>query len=293
MTHAIHDYFLAKSLDVARPGGVIAVITSRYTMDKHDSAVRRHLAEGSILLGAVRLPNTTFKANAGTDVTTDILFLQKRSTDLALGESWIELRSIETADGPMHVNEYFARHPEMMLGRMGLESGQYGDAPALIGALHRGDLERAVSLLPANGYKSRESQGPLMRPDSDQVPAAGAVKEGGLANRNGEIVVRRGGAFEPFTISVSVGARIRGMLQVRDAVRDVFRTQLADAADGTIAEARRHLNRIYDSFVSRFGPLSARENVKAFAGDPDQPLLLSLEEFDPETRRATKTAVFE
>jgi N12 class adenine-specific DNA methylase len=293
LTHAIHDYFLAKTLDVVRPGGVIAVITSRYTMDKQDSAVRQHLAERSILLGAVRLPNTTFKANAGTDVTTDILFLQKRSPDMAPGEGWTELRSIETADGPMHVNEYFARRPEMMLGRMGMESGQHGDAPALIGILRPSDLERAVLLLPTNVYKSRQSQGPLMRPDSDQVPAAGAVKEGGLADCEGEIVVRRRGAFEPLTVSVSVGARIRGMLQVRDAVRDVFRTQLADAADGTIAEARRHLNRTYDSYVSRFGPLSARENVRAFAGDPDQPLLLSLEEFDPETTRATKTMVFE
>ena len=292
LTHAIHDYFLAKCLDVVRPGGVIAVITSRYTMDKQDSTVRRHLADGSILLGAIRLPNTTFKANAGTEVTTDILFLQKRSPEMALGEGWTELRSIDTVDGPMQVNEYFARHPEMMLGRMGLESGQYGDAPALIGTLNPGDLDKAVSLLPAAVYRNRGSHGPL-RPDSEQVPTAGAVKEGGLADRDGQIVVRRGGAFEPLTVPASVSARIRGMLQVRDAVRDVFRTQLADAADGTIAEARRHLNGKYDSFVSRFGPLSARENVKAFAGDPDQPLLLSLEEFDPETKRAVKTAVFE
>jgi N12 class adenine-specific DNA methylase len=262
-------------------------------MDKQDSAVRRHLAEGSVLLGAVRLPNTTFKANAGTEVTTDILFLQKRSPETAPGEAWTELRSIETADGPMQVNEYFVRHPEMMLGHMGLASGQYGDAPALIGTLKQGDLEKAVSLLPVAVYKDRETQGPILRPDSEQVPAAGAVKEGGLAERHGQIVVRRGGAFEPLTVPASVSARIRGMLQVRDAVRDVFRTQLADAAEGTIAEARRHLNRTYDAFVSRFGPLSARENVKAFAGDPDQPLLLSLEEFDPETKRASKTAVFE
>jgi len=292
LTHAIHDYFLAKCLDVVRPGGVIAVITSRYTMDKQDSTVRRHLADGSILLGAIRLPNTTFKANAGTEVTTDILFLQKRSPETALGEGWTELRSIDTVDGPLHVNEYFARHPEMMLGRMGLESGQYGDAPALIGTLNPAALDKAVSLLPAAVYNNRGSHSPL-HPDSEQVPAAGAVKEGGLADRGGQIVVRRGGAFEPLTVPVSVSARIRGMLQVRDAVRDVFRTQLADAADSTIAEARRHLNGTYDSFVSRFGPLSARENVKAFAGDPDQPLLLSLEEFDPETKRAVKTAVFE
>lgn len=293
LTQSIHDYFLAKCLDLVRPGGIVAVITSRYTMDKQDSSVRRHLADGSILLGALRLPNTTFKANAGTEVTTDILFLQKRSPDTPDRETWTELRPIDTPDGPLHVNEYFARHRENMLGRMRLASGQYGDAPALIGTLQPGDLETAVSLLPAGVYKNRESQGPFLRPDSDQVPAAGAVKEGGLADHNGHIVVRRGGVFEPRVLPASVAARVRGMLQVRDAVREVFRTQLVDAAEETIAEARRHLNRAYDSFVSRFGPLSTRENVKAFAGDPDAPLLLSLENFDPETKRASKTAVFD
>jgi N12 class adenine-specific DNA methylase len=294
LTHSIHDYFLAKSLDVVRPGGVIAVITSRFTMDKQDSAVRRHLSDGSILLGAVRLPNTAFRANAGTEVTTDILFLQKRSPGTqAHGESWTELRSVETPDGPVEINEYFARHPEMMLGRIGMESGQYGKAPALIGNLEPGALERAVSLLPTSVYRDRESNGPVLRSDSDQVPAAGAVKEGGLVERDGQIVVRRGNTFEPLTVPASVRARIRGMLQVRDAVREVFRTQLSDAPDEDIVEARRQLNRTYDLFTSRFGLLNARENVKAFADDPDLPLLVSLEEFDPETKRAAKTAIFD
>jgi len=293
LTHAIHDYFLAKCLDVVRPGGLIALITSRYTMDKQDSAVRRHLADGSVLLGAIRLPNTTFKANAGTEVTTDILFLQKRSPEIEPGESWTEVQSIETPDGAVFVNEYFARRPEMMLGRMGIDSRHFENAVGLIGTLRLGDLEQAVSRLSANVYKNREMAGTFMQPDSDQVPAAGAVKEGGLADRDGQIVVCQGGVLQPLAVPASVAARIRGMLQVRDAVRDVFRTQLADAPDETIAEARRHLNRIYDSFASRFGPLSAKENVRAFAGDPDQPLLLSLEEFDPETKRATKTSVFE
>ena len=294
LTRSIHDYFLTKTLDVVRPGGLIALITSRYTMDKEDSAVRRHLSDGSILLGAVRLPNTAFKANAGTEVTTDILFLQKRSPETPPpGESWTELRSIETTDGPVEINEYFARHPEMMLGRMGMESGQYGMAPALIGNLEPGSLKRAVSLLPAAVYKTRDSHSPGSRVRAEQVPAAGAVKEGGLAERDGQIVVRRGDVFEPLTIPASVRARIRGMLEVRDAVRDVFRTQLSDAPDETIVEARRHLNRTYDFFTSRFGPLNARENVKAFANDPDLPLLVSLEEFNPETKRATKTAIFE
>ena len=164
LTRSIHDYFLTKTLDVVRPGGLIALITSRYTMDKEDSTVRRHLSDGSILLGAVRLPNTAFKANAGTEVTTDILFLQKRSPETPPpGESWTELRSIETTDGPVEINEYFARHPEMMLGRMGMESGQYGMAPALIGNLEPGSLERAVSLLPAAVYKARDSHSPASR----------------------------------------------------------------------------------------------------------------------------------
>ena len=293
LTRSIHDYFLTKTMDVVRPGGVVALITSRYSMDKEDSTVRRHLAERATLLGAVRLPNTAFHANAGTEVTTDILFLQKRSAETPPGESWMELSPVVTPDGPLEINEYFARHPEMMLGRMGMESRQYGPVPALIGNLEPGDLGKAVSLLPAAVYKNRESQGPVLRAISEQVPAAGAVKEGGLAERDGQIVRRRGDAFEPLTLPATARARIRGMLQVRDAVREVFRTQLSDAPDEAIVEARRRLNRTYDSFTSRFGPLNRRENARAFAGDPDQPLLLSLEEFDPETRRAAKTAIFD
>jgi hypothetical protein len=293
LTRSIHDYFLAKTVDVVRPGGVIALITSRYTMDKEDSTVRRHLADGAILLGAVRLPNTTFRANAGTDVTTDILFLQKRSSETAPGENWIELRSIETADGPVEINEYFARHPEMMLGRMGMESSQYGMVPALTGSLQPGALEGAISRLPADLYQVRGTDGPMLSWHSEQVPTVGEVKEGGFAERDGQIVVRCGNLFEPLALPVSVRARIRGMLQVRDAVREVFRTQLSDAPDQAIVEARRHLNRTYDFFTSRFGPLNARENVKAFADDPDLPLLVSLEEFDPESKRATKTAIFD
>src|ERR1017187_5815385 len=293
LTRAIHDYFLAKCLDVVRPGGVVALITSHYTMDKKDSAVRRHLADGSVLLGALRLPNTAFKANAGTEVTTDILFLQKRSLEMPPpSESWTELGTIETADGLIEVNEYFVRHPEMMLGRMEIGHGQYGLVPELIGTLNATILSEAISRLPGNVYRDRESSGPVFRTGLEQVPAVGAVKEGGLADRDGQIVVRRGDAFEPLALPASVRARIRGMLQVRDAGREVFRTQLSNADDRNIVEARNHLNRTYDFFVSRFGPLNARENVKTFASDPDHPLLLSLEEFNPETKRATKTPIF-
>jgi N12 class adenine-specific DNA methylase len=294
LTQSIHDFFLAKCLDVVRPGGLIAVITSRYTMDKQDATVRRHLLSNSNLLGAVRLPNTAFKANAGTEVTADILFLQKRTHERpSQGESWLDLMSVETADGPVLINEYFARHPEMMLGRMGMESRQYGSVPALIGTLEPGALEKAISLLPAGIYRNGGQRDPIVSVVSEQVPAAAEVKEGGLAERDGQIVIRRGDTFQPLSVPASVGTRIRGMLQVRDAVREVFRTQLSDAPDQDIVKARGHLNRTYGSFVSRFGPLNSKENVKAFARDPDQPLLLSLEEFNPETKQAIKTAVFD
>ena len=161
LTRAIHDYFLAKCLDVVRPGGVIALITSHYTMDKKDSAVRRHLADGSVLLGAVRLPNTAFKANAGTEVTTDILFLQKRSPEMPPpSESWTELGTIETADGPIEINEYFARHPEMMLGRMGMESRSvWPGAGADRNSGRQAILAKAVSRLPGNVYQDQRKSG--------------------------------------------------------------------------------------------------------------------------------------
>ncbi len=294
LTRGIHDYFLAKSVDVVRPGGLIALITSRYTMDKQESAVREHLAERAVLIGAIRLPNTAFKANAGTDVTTDILFLQKRSADVRQQcERWTDLGSVDTPDGRLQINEYFVRHPEMMLGRMGMESGQYGAAPALIGTLSPETLADAVSRMPAAVYSVARRLSAARSSGGDQIPSVGTVKEGGLADHDGQIVVRRGDELKPLNLPAATSARIRGMLQVRDAVREVFRTQLQDAPEHAITEARRLLNRSYDTFVSRFGPLNSIQNVRAFAGDPDQPLLLSLEEFNPETKAATKTAIFD
>jgi N12 class adenine-specific DNA methylase len=145
-----------------------------------------------------------------------------------------------TPDGSLHINEYFVRNPEMMLGRMGMESAQYGATPALIGSLEPDALAHAVSRLPASVYKNREIQpAPSLQVGTDQIPSVGTVKEGGFADHDGQIVVRSGNEFEPLALPASVQARIRGMLQVRDAVRDVFRTQLSDAANETIVEARR------------------------------------------------------
>jgi N12 class adenine-specific DNA methylase len=298
VTRTIHDYFLAKSLDKLRPGGVMALITSRYTMDKQDSTMRRYLADRAELVGAIRLPNTAFKANAGTEVTTDILFFRKRAPGPALnGAAWRDLAPIDTPDGAVSVNEYFARHPEMMLGAMRLEGSMYRERePTLAGELSPELLNRAVASLPEVICAPRNAQDRARPPpennDLTDTDTAG-VKDGAYAIRDGLLAIRRGAVFETAKVPGSVAWRIRGMLAVRDAVRMVFRTQLDDAPEERIAEGRRLLNDIYDSFVSRYGPLSSRDNIKAFAGDPDQPLLLSLENYDPESRRARKTAIFE
>jgi N12 class adenine-specific DNA methylase len=294
LTAAIHDYFFAKSLEKIRPGGVMALITSRYTMDKQTDTIRKHLTERADLLGAIRLPNTAFKGNAGTQVTTDILFLRRRQPGQEQGgHDWRGLEMIESPDGPIAVNEYYARHPEMMLGKMKLEGRMYrGSEPTLDGELTPELLAGAVDLLPQGIYIPRdEARGPP-RAILDTESFTG-VKDGAYAERDGEIVIRNGNSFEPANLSISAAARVRGMMAVRNAVRLVFRTQLEDAPEESILEARKLLNSIYDSFVARFGPLSGRENSRAFASDPDLPLLLSLEIYDAENRYARKTAIFE
>ena len=295
LTRTIHDYFLAKSLDKLRAGGVMALITSHYTMDKEGTTIRRYLAERGDLLGALRLPNTAFKANAGTEVTTDILFIQKRGPAAsARANAWLDLASIETPDGPLFINEYFAHHPEMMLGEMRLQGTMYRSSEAtLVGELSAERLAQAVSLLPKAIYKTAERE--RAPPDMSPAPATdlAAVKDGAFAERDGVLVVRSGERFEPASLSDHAARRVRAMLHVRDATRRVFQTQLEDAPEDQIVEARQRLNVVYDAFVRRFGPLSSRDNVKAFAGDPDQPLLLSLETYDPATGLAAKTAIFE
>ncbi len=294
VTRAIHDYFFAKSLDKLRPGGVMALITSRYTMDKQDDAVRSYLADRADLLGAVRLPNTAFKANAGTSVTTDILFLRKRAPGKEpAGEAWRNLSPLHTPSGEIPVNEYFARHPEMMLGEMKLEGTMYrGQEPTLVGELTPTLLARAVSALPDGAYIPRdEGRGPPtpVRP----LPENSAVKDGGYVERGGAFFVRHDQTFEAVNLSGSMAARVRGMITVRDAVQRVFATQLDDAPEQQIVQARHTLSDRYDSFVGTYGPLSSRENIRAFAGDPDLPLLLSLENYDVKSKRATKTSIFE
>ena len=292
LTRSIHDYFFAKSLEKVRPGGGMALITSRYTMDKQDETVRKYLSEKADLLGAIRLPNTAFKGNAGTEVTTDILFLKKRAPGEPSGESWLHLEPVDTPDGVIHVNEYFARHPEMMLGKMKLEGTMYrGAEPTLEGQLTPELLAQAVSRLPKGAFVPRDLQRPPPKPILDAEAFKG-IKDGAYAIRDGAIVIRNGSSFEPASLSETTTGRVRGMMAIRDAVRLVFQTQLEDAPESQITQARQILNSIYDSYARKYGPLSSRENIRAFAGDPDAPLLLSLEHYDPDSKRAVKMPIF-
>ena len=292
-TQAIHDYFFAKSLDKVRPGGIVAFITSRYTMDKQDDAMRGYIADRADLLGAIRLPNTAFKENAGTEVTTDILFLKKRETgEPRRGQPWQSLRAVHTQDGPIEVNEYFVKHPEMMLGKLKLDGTMYrGAEPTVEGELTPEILKAAINRLPEGVYIPRDKG---RAPPKRMLLAEDVtgVKEGAFTERDGQLFIRNGHNLEPANISAASASRVHGMMAVRDAVRKVFRTQLDDAPEAEILEARQALNHTYNRFLRLSGPLSSRENIRAFAGDPDQPLLLSLENYDPETKLATKTAIF-
>jgi N12 class adenine-specific DNA methylase len=295
LTRSIHDYFFAKSLEKARPGGVMALITSRYTMDKQDSTIRKALAEKADLVAAIRLPNTAFAGNAGTQVTTDILFLQKRLPGQEPGgESWTEAGVVEIDGSQNSLNEYYLRHPEMMLGRLTLEGTMYrGRELTLSGELTEDNLDQAIGALPEGRYISR-SQARVVKPaiviaDAD----ASGIKDGGYGEVEGRIVKRRGSSLEPANLSASETWRVRGLMQIRDVVREVFLTQLDNAPEEEIVAARRKLNQVYDRFVGKHGFLTSRDNFRAFDGDPDHPLLLSLENYDTDKQTATKTVIFE
>src|SRR6266702_3643070 len=296
LTRSIHDYFFAKSLEKTRPGGIMALITSRYTMDKVDTTIREALAEKADLVAAIRLPNTAFKGNAGTEVTTDILFLHKRQPGREpAGEQWTETEPVEIEGRAIALNEYYIRHPDMMLGQLTLQGTMYRDKePTLAGEVTEDCLRQAIAALPEGVFIPRDHgrEAPFAAPIADPEQFTG-IKDGAYAEIEGKIVKRTGNRFELTSLSAMDIMRVRGLLRIRDSVREVFATQLDDAPEEKIIEARQHLNRVYDQFVSRYGCISSRDNSRAFTADPDHPLLLSLEHYDAEKMTATKTVIFE
>jgi len=293
----IHDYFFAKALDKVRPGGLILFVTSKGTLDKLDGALRAFVSHQADLLGAIRLPNDAFKKNANTEVTTDIIALRKRLPgELPHGPSWKTVAEITNSSGEtIPVNEYFAVHPNLMLGEMRLEGRMYQrNEPTLVG---RGDdladqLTQAIALFPKSVFQPLNNT--VRAPVTEQIfPAPEDIKPNAYALINDRIGIRDGDQIRFVEeLSPQRAQRIRGMIRVRDAVRRCLRAQVESSDETNLEHARAQLNQTYDRFVNRFGYLSERANSMAFRGDPDLPLLLSLEQYDEASKRAVKAAIF-
>jgi N12 class adenine-specific DNA methylase len=293
----IHDYFFAAALNKVRAGGLILFITSKGTFDKVDGALREYVAQQADLLAAIRLPNNAFKRNANTQVTTDIVMLRKRLPgELPSGPAWKNLEQVTNSlDETIAVNEYFAAHPEMMLGEMRLEGRMYKDGEPTLASNGRDlgeQLAEAIALLPKDIFRPQRTA--VASPSSEQVfPAPEDVKPNAYGLVNGQLAIRDGDTMRMLTgIPGPTAQRIRGLLRVRDAVRRCLRSQLSATDEDDVTVAREQLNQTYDSFVAKFGPISQPANTAAFRGDPDLPLLLSLENYDEETRQAKKAAIF-
>jgi N12 class adenine-specific DNA methylase len=293
----IHDYFFAATLEKVRPGGLIMFITSKGTLDKQDTALREYLSQQADLVGAIRLPDDAFKKNANTEVTTDIVMLRKRLPgELPSGTVWRQVVEITNSAGDsIPVNEYYAAHPEMMLGEMRLEGRLYGGAePTLVGngvPLEQ-RLAQAVALLPANVFRPQSA--PVNHTSLvHSFPAPEHVKPNAYTLVNEHIGIREGDKVNLVDgLSPARARRIRGMIRLRDAVRRCLHAQIENADEDQIQFTREQLDGTYDRFVARHGPVSEHANISAFRGDPDLPLLLSLEHYDPLTRRTTKAAIF-
>lgn len=294
----IHDYFFAKGLEKVRPGGLLVFITSKGTLDKAYSGLRDYLHDKVNFIGAIRLPNTAFKENANTEVTTDIIFLRRLATgERPSGPDWLNLEEHINAEGSrFQINEYFVNHPEMMLGTMAHEGTMYrANEPALIpDERNLADaLREAVAHLPSNVIRLINEPNDGYSSPKEEILAPEYAKENAFIVHDGAIAVRTGATLTPVKkLPLETGRRIRGLIKVREAVRDALRSQLQANNEEAVLEARRLLNFQYDYFVSRFGPINERANRRAFRGDPDLPLLCSLEDYNEETKTAVKTAIF-
>ena len=290
----IHDYFFAKSLDQVRPGGMIAFITSKGTMDKQSSEVRRYIAQRAELLGAVRLPNNAFKANAGTEVTTDILFLQKRDHPIDIEPDWVPLGLTE--DG-IPVNSYFIDHPEMLLGKMAWDDSMYGN-------------RQETACLPIEGAELSEQLAAAMQhitgritevelPDMGEgegvdtsLPADPDVKNFSYAIVSGEVYYRENSRMVRPVLSQTAQERVKGLVELRDCVRELIDLQMDNASDEIIQRMQATLNSLYDNFTAKYGLINSRGNTNAFAGDSSYYLLCSLELLDENRNLAGKADMF-
>ena len=286
---SIHNYFAAKMLDQVRPGGIVAFVTSRYTMDAKDESARRYLAERGELLGAIRLPNNAFRANAGTDVVSDIIFLQRREKPVTEFPEWVHVG--ENEDG-FTVNRYFLDHPEMVLGVPTAESTQYAGQDYTVAPIEGADLAAQLheAIQHIHGeYVERDIEENTV---SDIIPAAQDVRNYSFALVDGDVFYREGGIMVRQDVSAAMSERIKGMMELRDCTRRLIGLQTMDADEGVIAAEQRRLNELYDAFTAKHGLISSRENKRAFDTDSSYYLLCSLEILDEDGRLERKSDMF-
>ncbi len=292
---SIHEYFFAKALDLVRPGGMVAFITSRYLMDRTDPSVRKYIYERADLLGALRLPCTAFKEIANTEVTSDIVFLQKRTEGCVPRDGdWIESIPFETGDSECaHINDYFIKNPHMMLGKLVWECGMYGRYDLSLkpdGRTLTEALEGALHLFPSDIF-NQEPELPLSGIEK-AIPSPDSVKEGAFVVRDGRVYRSIGGSLVPQDLPALTAKRIEKLVRLRDTARQLLHDEMTTADDAGIDFVRIQLNSMYDRFVKAYGHINSRSNKSAFSEDPDYPLLLSLELYDEESKQAEKAEIF-
>ena len=292
---SIHNYFFAKAIDQVRPGGIVAFVTSRYTMDSKDSTARKHMAERADLLGAIRLPNNAFRANAGTDVVSDIIFLQKRDRPIDHEPDWVQLG--KTEDG-FAINQYFVDHPEMVLGELTTESTQYGREELTVapieGANLADQLAEAVQHIEGQ-YTAAEVDAPDIAEEEATrrtLPADPEVKNFSYTVVDGEVFYRENSVMTQVELSDTAKGRVTGMVELRQIVNDLIQQQLEDYPDADIKATQERLNAAYDAFAAKYGLLNDRKNGRLFEQDSSYYLLCSLENLDEQGQLKSKAAMF-
>ena len=292
---SIHNYFVVKAIDQVRPGGVVAFVTSRYTMDSKDSTARKHMAERADLLGAIRLPNNAFKANAGTEVVSDIIFLQKRDRPVDIEPAWVQLG--KTKDG-FAINQYFVDHPEMVLGELTAESTQYGREELTVAPLEgislADQLAEAVQHIEGQ-YIAAEVDAPDIAEEEATrrtLPADPDVKNFSYTVVDGEVFYRENSVMTQVELSDTAKGRVTGMVELRQIVNDLIQQQLEDYPDADIKATQERLNTAYDAFTAKYGLLNDRRNGRLFEQDSSYYLLCSLENLDEQGQLKSKAAMF-
>ena len=291
---SIHNYFFAKAIDQVRPGGVVAFVTSRYTMDSKDSTARKHMAERADLLGAIRLPNNAFKANAGTEVVSDIIFLQKRDRPADIEPAWVQLG--KTKDG-FAINQYFVDHPEMVLGQLTLESTQYGHDLTVVpieGAVLADQLAEAVQHIEGQ-YTAAVVDAPDIAEEEAArrtLPADPEVKNFSYTVVDGEVFYRENSVMTQVELSDTAKGRVTGMVELRQIVNELIDQQLNDFPDEDIKASQAKLNAAYDAFTAKYGLINDKKNARLFDDDSSYYLLCSLENLDENRQLKSKADMF-